>query len=341
MGKQKYTHKKCPHNKRKERCKECNGGAICEHGKMRSRCFPCGGGEMCNHGKRRSQCRTCGGNEICHHDKRRVHCVECNGSSLCEHNRIRNQCKDCNGCKICFHNKRRDYCKECNGSCVCEHGKFKSRCRICHGNGICIHDVFKYQCRICDGRLLCKTEHCPTVRNIKYNGYCTPCYVNNPENIETPIVHNYKTKEKEVVNQIKSKYPDFSWVHDRIIQDGCSRRRPDLLNDFGSHIIIIEIDENKHDQYDCSCENKRLMQISQDLQHRPIVFIRFNPDGYIDQNGTKIPSCWKLNKLGIMQIIKTKQQEWDARIQCLLDQIQYWMDHPTEKTVEIIELYYG
>jgi hypothetical protein len=34
----------------------------------------------------------------------------------------------------------------------------------------------------------------------------------------------------------------------------------------GSHIIIVEIDENKHTDYDCSCENKRLMELSKDLQ---------------------------------------------------------------------------
>jgi len=43
--------------------------------------------------------------------------------------------------------------------------------------------------------------------------------------------------------------------------------------DMGSH-IIIEVDENKHTDYDCSCEHKRLMELSQDLQHRPIVLSR-------------------------------------------------------------------
>ena len=60
--------------------------------------------------------------------------------------------------------------------------------------------------------------------------------------------------------------------------------------DFGSHIIVIEIDENIHSNYNCICENKRLMEISKDLGHRPIVFIRFNPDSYIDKDGKKIKS---------------------------------------------------
>ena len=99
-------------------------------------------------------------------------------------------------------------------------------------------------------------------------------------------MRNYKTKENDVVNNIMKVFPDFTWVNDRKIKDGCSKRRPDLLLNMGSHIIIIEIDEYKHKYYDCSCENKKLMEMSQDVGHRPIVLIRFNPDDYIDNNGT-------------------------------------------------------
>jgi hypothetical protein len=41
-----------------------------------------------------------------------------------------------------------------------------------------------------------------------------------------------------------------------------------------------------------------------------------------------------------MQIAKTKQKEWEERIESLKQQIQYWIDNPTEKTIEIIELFY-
>ena len=124
------------------------------------------------------------------------------------------------------------------------------------------------------------------------------------------------------------------------VQDGCSSRRPDLLLDMGSHIIIIEVDENKHTDYDCSCEHKRLMQLSQDLHHRPIVFIRFNPDAYTNQKGEVVKSCWKLNKIGVMTISPKKQKEWEERIETVKQQIQYWIENPSEKTVEIVELYY-
>ena len=184
----------------------------------------------------------------------------------------------------------------------------------------------------------CKNEWCTTLITTKYDGYCMYCYMNMFP--DKPVSRNYKTKEKEVVDKIKEKYPDFTWVSDKKVEDGCSKRRPDLLLDMGDYIIIIEVDENKHTDYDCSCENKRLMELSQDLQHRPIVFIRFNPDSYINQDGNKITSCWKTNKMGVIQIMKTKMSEWEERINILNQQIQYWIDNKTNKTIEIIQLFY-
>jgi hypothetical protein len=154
------------------------------------------------------------------------------------------------------------------------------------------------------------------------------------------VARNYKTKERHIVDIILQTFPDFTWIADRKVQDGCSRRRPDLLLDMGSHIIIVEIDENRHNDYDCSCEHKRLMELSQDLQHRPIIFIRFNPDSYTNQDGLLVTSCWRSNKMGVMQIMKSKIVEWETRINSLKDQIQYWVDNPTEKMVEIVELFY-
>jgi len=156
---------------------------------------------------------------------------------------------------------------------------------------------------------------------------------------DIPVTKNYKTKENTVVDKIKEAFPDLSWIHDKKVQDGCSKRRPDLLVDLGSHVLIIEVDENKHNDYDCSCENKRLMEISQDVGHRPLVFLRFNPDGYTDQNGNQIKSCWAYSR-GIAFVPKTQIKNWENRIKCLIDTITYWIENPTDKTVEIVELFY-
>jgi hypothetical protein len=108
----------------------------------------------------------------------------------------------------------------------------------------------------------------------------------------------------------------------------------------GDQVIIVEIDENQHTDYDCSCENKRLMELSQDVAHRPIVFIRFNPDEYISADNKKVTSCWASQTGGMMGIKKSKVKEWNKRINSLYDCIDYWSNNKTEKTIEIIQLYY-
>jgi hypothetical protein len=113
------------------------------------------------------------------------------------------------------------------------------------------------------------------------------------------------------------------------------------LLDLGYQVIVVEIDENQHDSYDCSCENKRLMELSQDVGHRPMVFIRFNPDDYLNGDG-KVTSCWGINKLGFCTIKKTKVKEWNERLEVLNAQIEYWTqpENKTEKTIEIVQLFY-
>jgi hypothetical protein len=331
---------KCEHEKRKTTCKLCKGGSICEHDRIRSTCKLCKGGSICEHDRNKSLCKQCGGSKICEHDRIRSTCKLCKGGSICEHDRIRSVCKPCGGSQICEHDRIRSTCKSCGGSQICEHGRIKKSCKACCGSQICQHEKYKLYCKACGGSALCKSNWCETRSNPKYEGYCVPCFVNNPENQHKPAMRNYKTKEKEVVDQIIQEFPDFTWIADKKVADGCSRRRPDLLLDLGSHIIIIEVDENKHDTYECSCENKRLMELWQDLNHRPIVFIRFNPDNYTNQEGVLVKSCWKLNTLGVMTIKKTKENEWIERIIKLKQQIHHWVNNTSEKTIEMIELFY-
>jgi hypothetical protein len=155
----------------------------------------------------------------------------------------------------------------------------------------------------------CKTHLCSTRPQEKYEGYCLRCYIYNFP--DKPVAKNYKTKEYAVVEFIQLWFPNFTWFADKQIKDGCSSKRPDLLLDLGYQIIIIEVDENQHNKYDCSCENKRLMELSQDLGHRPIIFIRFNPDDYININNERVRSCWSITKkTGIVKIEYKK--EWNT-----------------------------
>lgn len=82
------------------------------------------------------------------------------------------------------------------------------------------------------------------------------------------------------------------------------------------------------------------MELSQDVNHRPIVFIRFNPDEYTQQDDT-ITSCWGQDKKGICVVKKSKQKEWIARLTALEEQVKYWIHHSTDKTIEVIQLFYN
>jgi len=178
-------------------------------------------------------------------------------------------------------------------------------------------------------------------RKKNFEDYCRFCYVNMFP--DKPICRNYKTKETATAEFITTNFPNFTWNLDKKIEDGCSKRRPDLMCDLGYQVIIVEIDENQHTDYDCSCENKRIMQLSQDLDHRPIVFIRFNPDGYTSSNNEKISSCWSITpKTGILKIKSNKKDEWNERLSALQSQIEYWCNetNKTEKTIEIVQLFY-
>jgi hypothetical protein len=347
-NRQKYICKECKgtsiceHNRIKYNCKDCKGTSICEHNKRRSRCIDCKGGSICDHNKVKSRCVECGGSEMCEHKIRKERCIECQGSQICKHNIRKSRCVECGGSEMCKHNREKYNCVDCHGGSICEHNKIRYQCVECEGGRFCEHKKRKSHCKECGGSALCKSEWCEITANLKYEGYCLNCFIHLFP--DKPNARNYKTKEKAVVDYIIQQFPldKYTWIIDKRIQGGCSRKRPDLLLDLGYQVIIIEVDENQHELYDCSCENKRLMELSQDVNHRPIIFIRFNPDDYIIK-GTKITSCWGINKLGMCSIKKIKSKEWLNRLETLKNQIEYWCksDNITNKTIEINQLFYN
>jgi hypothetical protein len=183
----------------------------------------------------------------------------------------------------------------------------------------------------------CKTEFCDTQVKNNYEGYCAYCYGNLFP--DSPIVRNFKTKERLVVDYIKDQYKDYDWVFDKTISDGCSKKRPDIYLDLGYQIIIIEVDENQHRQYEDICENKRMMALSQDVNHRPIVFIRFNPDKYVNEEKKNVPSCFSITKAtGALKV--NVKKNWNNRLETLKENIDYWIEKTTNKTIELVQLYY-
>jgi nitrite reductase/ring-hydroxylating ferredoxin subunit len=196
-----------------------------------------------------------------------------------------------------------------------------------------------------DGMVDVKNKKCKQgcntqCNNDKYDGYCLRCFMYLFP--DKPVSRNYKTKEFAVVEYVTTEFPDVDWVADKIVNGGCSKRRPDLLLDLGYQVIIIEVDENQHNGYTTTCEIARVNDLYTDLGDRPIIFIRFNPDDYVNAGGSKITSCWGTDGNGICVVKKSKKKEWTQRLNWLKEPINYWInpENKTNKMVETVELCY-
>ncbi len=62
--------RKCEHNRKKSKCKDCGGASICENNCIRSQCKDCRGARICQHSRRRIRCKDYGGASICQHNRR-------------------------------------------------------------------------------------------------------------------------------------------------------------------------------------------------------------------------------------------------------------------------------
>jgi hypothetical protein len=170
----------------------------------------------------------------------------------------------------------------------------------------------------------------------KYNDHCLRCFIYKfPDN---KISRNFKVKERHIQDFLEEEFPD-EFIYDKTIDQGCSKRRPDAFKECGTHTIIIEVDEYQHRNYEEICENKRMMELFTDLANRPTIFIRFNPDSYIDKNNNKIESSFSMHKQTDVPIIKNPI-EWQDRLIKLKQIIEHHIDTIPEKAVTIEKLFY-
>jgi len=135
--------------------------------------------------------------------------------------------------------------------------------------------------------------------------YCRGCFVFlNPDHSSNK---NFLYKQKEIIKELEEEFKIDQT--DRRIQGGCSKRRPDVVIDRFSHVVIVEIDEDQHKYYNKECEQQRINDLYQDFGYRPIVMIRFNPDSY------SIFNDWTQRILGMFDKQKRKRKvEYELRI---------------------------
>jgi len=186
---------------------------------------------------------------------------------------------------------------------------------------------------------ICKTSFCGTIVTKKYRGYCLRCFVHTFPGEK--VSRNYKTKETAVYDFLNENFGNKYTIRwDKKVDGGCSLRRPDFIIDFGDWVLVIEVDENKHESYDCSCQNRRLAELSKDIGHRSMVMIRLNPDGYINSKNEKVASCWGHDGLGMAIVKKTQQKQWEHRLECLKQRIEYWVANPSDKMIQVDPMFY-
>ena len=259
----------CKHDRRKEACIDCDGISMCEHKRERARCKDCNGTAICLHGRARTRCKDCKGGGLCPHFRERHRCIQCKGTGICNHNRRRNECKDCKGTSICEHEIVKHTCYRCS--------------IVSHPQNFCP---------------LCKMVFTRDKKYDKYERHCAACFQYLHPDVE--FRRRTHLKEDALAEFLHAHYGGEKWTRDSTLHGGCSARRPDFVCDLLTHVIVVENDEFEHRDRKEECENRRAMEIYQDLAFRPLVCIRFNPDSYVDADGVRHTGCFSYSTTGAL-----------------------------------------
>jgi hypothetical protein len=102
-------------------------------------------------------------------------------------------------------------------------------------------------------------------------------------------VRTFISKEVLILAEVNSRLPQLmesavEYSCDRTL-GACSKKRPDMVWDFATVVLWLEINEYQHQTYPPQCEIDRRHQIWEDLDCRPTVLIELNPDEYTDPLG--------------------------------------------------------
>jgi len=173
----------------------------------------------------------------------------------------------------------------------------------------------------------CKNEICVNTGNVKYKYYCTFCYQHLFPDDEATQNIRLKTKENYVRDYLKEIFDGF--IHDIPLWTGncdCShRRRIDFRKLIGNTLLCIEVDENQHKRYKEKEEEIRYDDLFM-LHGGKFVFIRFNPDKFVNKNDTIKNPYMKLR----MEELKNE----------IYKQINRINDEENKELLEIVYLFY-
>jgi len=212
-------------------------------------------------------------------------------------------------------------CKECHNNLygtekICNHPECSKMCCFAYDDEkyplLCVKHKLPDMVNLKSKR--CISLDCDKKSSIKhYKGFCYTCFYT-----KYPVEGCYKNndiKERLIVNHVIKQFPDYKFILNKAI--GPKNHRPDMLLELDDRVIIIEIDEYQHKQYDTD-ELLRL-DIIQKAINKKLICIRFNPDSFTKDN-IKTSSCFKLNDDKIFEVVK--KDEFDNRLKHLYKYIK-------------------
>ena len=310
----------CKHDIEKRNCRECSPQNFCKHDILKYSCPKCNPKILCEHGSRKQNCPECSPQNFCKHDKYKGSCPKCSPQNFCEHDKYKGSCPKCSPQNFCEHDTRKADCPECNPKILCKHGSRKSDCPVCNPKISCIH------CKMIYGtkryvESLDKKVKC-----------CIGCFYHYYPNDEIP--RRYKKKQHYFNEKLIEEFGANFFQYDKRIKCGCSGRMPDWFIDCFKYSIIIELDEDQH-KY-TSCDEKRMMELFQDLGNRKLVLIRINPDKYQGKK-KKRKGCFDFDK---RNILICREKKFNKRFNTLVEMIKYYLNNEPEKEFTMERLFF-
>ena len=188
-------------------------------------------------------------------------------------------------------------------------------------------------CTIC--KYLCGELRFVSAENKKVR-MCADCFYHTYPD-EKKIPSKYKRKQHYIHEKLKETYGKDFFKYDQRVECGCSGKIPDWFCDFVHFVLNIECDEDQHKRNETSCENKRLMELFLDCAQRPFVCLRFNPDKYTNNKGETIEGCFSFDAKNTLMV---DQQEFERRWNILEERIDHFLEHGSEKEIELEKLFY-
>jgi very-short-patch-repair endonuclease len=154
---------------------------------------------------------------------------------------------------------------------------------------------------------------CETKTEKHSDGYCEKCHKFTFPTIKEV---NVRAREKAVIAYVRMNFRDvgLKFQFNRQVCKGVPWR-PDIVIELSDRIIIIEVDEGQHLQYDFNKDGLRTKQLIEACGQKHVYVVRFNPDEYLDGDARHQEGCWCYMEDG-QRVLKSAKM-WAIRLMML------------------------